>query len=85
MSTQYLKFADQSTAIAALTEAGYELSEYKDHCHASEGESSGEGTVFAIPDVDGHFVNVYECVNLPASLQQYVVPAPATPYNKIAE
>ena len=80
MSTQYLKFPDQSTAIAALVAAGYAVSEYKDHC-----QGDGWGTVFSIPDVGGHFVNLYDCVNLPVSLQQYVVPAPATPYNKRAE
>ena len=80
MSTQYLKFPDQATAEAALIAAGYELSEYKDHCHGA-----GWGAVFSIPDQSDHFANIYDCEAVYDDLQQYVVPAPATPYNKRAE
>ena len=76
MSTTYLKFTDEQTAIAALTAAGYTMDEYNAHC-----QGDGWGTVFATPDTDGHFCNLYDCNNLPETLQQYVVPAPLTPYN----
>jgi len=76
MSTQYLKFPDQETAESALIEAGYELSEYKDHCNGN-----GWGSVFSIPDQTAHFANIYDCTSLPESLQQYVVTAPLTPFN----
>lgn len=76
MSTTYLVFPDQNTAIAALTAAGYTMDEYSAHC-----SGDGWGPVFAIPDTDGHFCNLYDCNNLHADLQQYVVPAPLTPYN----
>lgn len=74
--THYLKFVDHETAIDALQNAGYELSEYNDHCHGD-----GWGIVFVIPNEDGHFANIYDCNNLSASLTQYVVPEPVTPYN----
>ena len=74
--TIYLKFPDQDTAIAALTAAGYTMDEYNAHCYGD-----GWGPVFAIPDAEGHFCNLYDCANLHADLQQYVVPAPLTPYN----
>lgn len=74
--TIYLKFPDEQTAITALTDAGYMMDEYNAHC-----QGDGWGPVFAIPDTDGHFCNLYDCNNLPETLQQYVVPAPLTPYN----
>jgi len=76
MSTIYLKFPSQSEAELALIAAGYELSEYKDHCNGN-----GWGSVFSIPDQTAHFANIYDCNALPESLQQYVVPAPLTPLN----
>ena len=76
MSTVYLKFTDEQTAIAALTSAGYTMDEWNAHC-----TGDGWGSVFAIPDTDGHFCNLYDCNALAESLQQYVVPAPLTPYN----
>ena len=76
MSTTYLKFTDEQNAITALTAAGYTMDEYHAHC-----QGDGWGPVFAIPDSDGHFCNLYDCNNLHESLQQYVVPAPLTPYN----
>ena len=74
--TVYLKFASQSDAIAKLTAAGFVLSEYNDHCQAV----TGWGSVFAIPEVDGHFANLYDC-ECPESLTAYQVPEPSTPYN----
>ena len=76
MSTTYLVFPDQNTAVAALTAAGYTMDEWNAHCYGD-----GWGPVFAIPDADGHFCNLYDCANLLETLQQYVVPAPLTPYN----
>jgi len=76
MSTQYLKFPDQQTAVAALQDSGYELSEYNDHCNGN-----GWGSVFSIPDQTAHFANIYDCPSLHESLEQYVVPAPLTPFN----
>lgn len=74
--TVYLKFASQSEAIAKLTAAGFVLSEYNDHCQAVQ----GWGSVFAIPEVEGHFANLYDC-ECPAILKSYEVAEPATPYN----
>ena len=76
MSTVYLKFTDQSSAVAAMQAAGYELSEYQDMA-----SGNGWGPLFSIPDTDGWFANVYDCNVLHELLQQYVVPAPLTPYN----
>jgi len=76
MSTIYLKFPSQSEAELALIAAGYELSEYRDHCNGN-----GWGSVFSIPDQTAHFANIYDCTSLSESLQQYVVPAPLTPFN----
>lgn len=75
--TIYLKFASQSDAIAKLTAAGFTLSEYNDHCQSC----TAWGSVFAIPEVDGHFANLYDCDERPESLSPYRVPDPATPYN----
>lgn len=74
--TVYLKFANQDEAIAKLTAAGFVLSEYSDHCQAV----TGWGSVFAIPEVDGHFANLYDC-ECPESLVAHQVPEPSTPYN----
>ena len=74
--TVYLKFASQSDAIAKLTAAGFVLSEYNDHCQSV----TGWGSVFAIPEVDGRFANLYDCA-CPESLTAYQVPEPVTPYN----
>jgi hypothetical protein len=74
--TQYLKFTDEQTAITALQSAGYLLDDYNAHCHGN-----GWGPLFAIPDTDGYFCNLYDCVALPEALQQYIVPTPLTPYN----
>ena len=74
--TVYLKFASQSEAITALQAADFVLSEYNDHCQAV----TGWGSVFAIPEVEGHFANLYDC-ECPESLVAYQVPEPVTPYN----
>lgn len=76
MSTIYLKFPDTQTALESLVSAGYELTEYNDHCNGD-----GWGTVFSIPDEAGHFANLYDCRVLHESLVQYEVPPPSTPYN----
>ena len=76
MSTIYLVFPDQETAVTALQTAGYELSEYQDHI-----AGNGWGTVFSIPDASGHFANIYDCRILPDNLIQYQVPEPLTPFN----
>ena len=73
--TIYLLFVDHQTAIDALQNAGYELSEYSDHC-------SGNGWGPVLPGENGIEVNLYDCTaDLHESLQQYVVPAPKTPNN----
>ena len=74
--TVYLKFSSQDEAIAKLTDSGFVLSEYNDHCQAV----TGWGGVFAIPEVDGHFANLYDC-ECPESLVAYQVPEPVTPFN----
>ena len=74
--TVYLKFASQDEAITALQAAGFTLSEYNDHCQYG----TAWGSVFAIPEVDGHFVNLYDC-ECPESLVAYQVPEPVTPFN----
>lgn len=56
--------------------AGYTLDPYQAHV-----TGNGWGPLFAIPDEAGHFCNLYDCERLHESLQQYVVPAPLTPYN----
>jgi hypothetical protein len=86
--TIYLKFPDVDTAASSLTDAGFQVSEYNDHCS----NGSVWGTLFYIPDtanateegapvLDGYFCNLYDCDECPDSLAGYVVPAPATPYN----
>lgn len=74
--TVYLWFQDQAKAIFKLEEAGFTLSEYADHFHGHQ----GWGTVFRIDNQDGVFANLYdgEC---PATLTNYRVPDPVTPYN----
>lgn len=75
--TVYLKFASQDEAITALQAAGFVLSEYNDHCQSV----TGWWSVFAIPEVEGHFANLYDCDECPESLVAYQVPEPVTPYN----
>jgi len=74
MSTIYLKFPSQETAESALVAAGYELSEYKDHCNGN-----GWGSVLA--GNNGIEVNIYDCYAMDESLVQYQIPPPATPNN----
>lgn len=74
--TIYLKFPDAQTAIDAMTAAGYLLSEYSDHF-----SGNGWGPMFSIPETDGHFANVYDADSVDASLEQYIVQTPLTPYN----
>lgn len=75
MSTIYLVFPDQETAVTALQTAGYELSEYQDHI-------AGNGWGPVLPGLNGIECNLYDCrTDLHESLQQYVVPAPLTPNN----
>ena len=75
MSTIYLLFPDLQTAIDALQNAGYQLSDYNDMA-----DGNGWGPV--LPGSNGIEVNLYDCTaDLHESLQQYVVPAPKTPNN----
>jgi len=76
MATVYLKFTDQSEAVTTMGAAGYTLDPYQAHV-----TGNGWGSLFSIPDTAGHFCNLYDCDSLPESLQQYVVPAPLTPFN----
>jgi hypothetical protein len=78
MSTQYLKFPDQQTAEAALVAAGFTLTEWRDHVNEFT------SWIGVIPDTDGYHANIYDCEAVHDDLQQYVVAAPATPYNKRA-
>jgi len=96
--TIYLKFTTQEQAESELTNAGYQLSEYKDHI-----TGNGWGTVFTIPDyslptvsivngmefttyplIPGVHCNIYDCDTLPESLSAFVIPAPKNPYNVVA-
>lgn len=87
--TIYLKFDTQEQAIAALTAAGYAMSEYNDHF-----SGDGWGTLFQIPYdtgtidesgeaiyslLDGWFANLYDSET--TALDTYRVPDPETPYN----
>jgi len=74
MSTIYLVFPDQETAVTALQTAGYELSEYQDHI-----AGNGWGTVLA--GSNGIECNIYDANALDESLVQYQIPPPATPNN----
>ena len=82
--TIYLKFPDVDTAVSSLTNEGFQVSEYSDHCS----NGSVWGTLFYIPDgetvLDGYFCNLYDCDECPDELVGYEVPAPATPYNVVA-
>lgn len=74
MSTTYLIFPDQQTAIDVLVAAGYTMDEWNAHC-------DGDGWGPVMQGNSGIEVNLYDCNNLHESLQQYVVPAPLTPNN----
>lgn len=74
MSKTYLIFPDQQTAIDAMAAAGYVMDEWNAHCY-------GDGWGPVLQGNNGVEVNLYDCNNLHADLQQYVVPAPLTPNN----
>jgi len=74
MSTIYLLFPDQQTAIDTLTAAEYQLSVYNDIAYGN-----GWGPVLA--GNNGIEVNIYDCYALDESLVQYQIPPPATPNN----
>ncbi len=48
--THYLKFDTQEQAIAALTEAGFAISEFGNHFNAVIDGRLAEGTLFQIPN-----------------------------------
>jgi len=77
--TIYLKFPDQDSALAALTEAGYELSEWKDHF-----DGANWGTVLPDPNTTDFLVNIYDCAECPESLVPFQIPTPKNPLNVVA-
>lgn len=91
--TIYLKFDTQEQAMATLTEAGYTMSEYNDHFQGDgwgtlfqipnpdSVDENGEPVAGVSPVYDGWFSNLFDCEQCPASLEQYRVPDPITPYN----
>ena len=74
MSTTYLVFPDQDTAIDALTAAGYIMDEYNAHCY-------GDGWGPVLPCESGIECYLYDCMNLSETLQQYAKPMPLAPSN----
>jgi len=93
--TIYLKFNTQAQAEAELINAGYELSEYKDHF-----SGDGWGAVFVIPDtanavydeegnvvsiplIQGIHANIYDCAECPESLLSFVIAEPNNPFNRV--
>ena len=77
MTTTYLRFPDLQTSISTLLDAGYQLSQYNDHC-----QGNGWGPIFSIGENSEIFVNLYDCITTTNPLlDPYVVPEPITPYN----
>ena len=73
--TIYLLFPDHQTAIDALQNAGYQLSDYNDM-------ATGNGWGPVLQSANGIEVNLYDCTaDLHESLQQYVIPPPKSPNN----
>lgn len=77
--TIYLKFPSQDDAVAALTEAGYEISEYKDHF-----DGANWGTILPEPDTEYFLANIFDCGECPESLLPFQIPTPQNPINVVA-
>ena len=71
----YMTFPDRETAIATLTDAGAEISEWGDHFTLP----CGWGTIFNVADKAETFVNLYDGVE--TGFEEYIIQAPNTPYN----
>jgi hypothetical protein len=77
--TIYLKFPSQDDAVTALNEAGYEISEWKDHF-----DGNGWGTILPDPNTTDFLANIYDCEVCPESLLPHEIPTPKNPLNVVA-
>lgn len=74
-SVIYLVFNTREEAIEVLGQNEAVFDEWQAHFESP----IGWGTIFNIPDKTETFVNLYDGVG--DTVVQYIIPAPATPYN----